>query len=160
LEPILVQRIANRAIERAAIQTQRHRFVVMFPSGFPAVEADAQRIEQVLTNLLDNAVKYSPEGGLVVVRGEVRPSEVVISVVDQGMGIAPDDLNKLFERFFRASPNRRRVVGTGLGLPISESIIRAHGGRIWAESSVGSGTTLSFTIPHPRPSATVQHDHE
>lgn len=156
LEPVLLPRIAARVIERLSIQSSRHRFLVTFPPEFPAVVADAQRIEQVLTNLLDNAVKYSPEGGLVVVRGAVRADEVVVRVVDQGIGIAPEDLNKLFERFFRVSGKRQQGVGgTGLGLPISDAIVRAHGGRIWAESAVGSGTTLAFTLPHPR---SVDHE--
>lgn len=150
LEPVLLPHIARRVVDRIAIQSDIHQFVVMFPPSFPIVEADAGRIEQVLTNLIDNAVKYSPGGGLTVVRGDIRPDEVVISVVDQGAGIEPEDLNKLFDRFFRASSDRRRVAGTGLGLPISNSIVRAHGGRIWAESTVGRGSTLSFTIPHPR----------
>lgn len=155
IEPILIPRIARRVIDRVGIQSDRHRFVAMFSNSFPVVEADAQRVEQVLTNLIDNAVKYSPDGGLVVVRGEARAGEVVISVVDQGIGIAPEHLNKLFERFFRASPeHRQHVVGTGLGLPISESLVRAHGGRIWAESVVGSGTTLSFTLPIHNTTAT------
>lgn len=148
IEPILIPRIARRVIERVSIQSNQHRFVSMFSDRFPVVEADAQRVEQILTNLIENAMKYSPDGGLVVVRGETRASEVIISVVDQGIGIAPEHLNKLFERFFRASPaHRRHIVGTGLGLPISESFVRALGGRIWAESAVGSGTTLSFTLP-------------
>lgn len=153
LEPVLVPRIAKRVIDKVGIQSARHRFVLMFAPDFPVVEADTQRIEQVLTNLVDNAVKYAPDGGLVVLRGEVRSNEVIISVVDQGVGIAPEHLNKLFERFFRASSDtRRRIVGTGLGLPIADAIVRALGGRIWAESTVGSGTTLSFSLPHPRPS--------
>ncbi len=150
LEPILIPRIAKRVVDRFAIQSNQHQFVQMFPSTFPVVEADAQRIEQVLRNLIDNAVKYSPDGGLIVVRGDTLPGEVVVSVVDQGIGIAPADLNKLFERFFRVSVDRQGVAGTGLGLPISDAIVRAHGGRIWAESRVGRGTTLAFTIPHPR----------
>ena len=87
LEPVLLPRIARRVVDRIAIQSDVHQFVVMFPPSFPVVEADAERIEQVLTNLIDNAVKYSPEGGLTVVRGEVRPDEVVISVVDQGTAL-------------------------------------------------------------------------
>jgi signal transduction histidine kinase len=147
-EPVLVPRIVKRVIDNLRIRATAHRFVLMFPEEFPVVLADAQRVEQVVTNLLDNAVKYSPEGGLIVVRGEVREREVVVSVVDQGIGIAPEHLNKLFERFFRARPDGvPRVAGTGLGLPISDAIVRAHGGRIWAESTVGSGTTLSFTLP-------------
>src|SRR5690606_38210100 len=111
------------------------QLILSFPPDFPVVEADEQRIDRVLSNLLDNAVKYSPEGGLIVVSGRVEAGEVVISVADQGIGIAPEHLNKLFERFFRArgSGQQARVEGTGLGLPITDAIIRAHGGRIWAE---------------------------
>lgn len=147
-QPTLLARLAQRAIEQASLRTRQHRFIVSFPAGFPVVDADPRRIEQVLHNLLDNAVKYSPNGGLVVVRGEVREDEVQISVADQGVGIAPEHLNRLFERFFRIKsgigPN---VVGTGLGLPIARTIVESHGGRIWAESNVGSGTTFFFTLP-------------
>jgi len=147
-EPILVPRIVKRVVDNMQIRSDKHRFIVTFPDEFPVIEADAQRIEQVLTNLVDNAVKYSPNGGLIVVRGTVRPREVIISVSDQGIGIAPEHLNKLFERFFRArSSAGPQVSGTGLGLPISDAIVRAFGGRIWAESTLGSGTTLAFTIP-------------
>ncbi|MFO7271416.1 MAG: ATP-binding protein [Sphaerobacter thermophilus] len=146
-EPILLPHMVRRAIDKLALRTDRHRFVLSFPPDFPAVMADALRIDQVLSNLLDNAVKYSPQGGLIVVSGRVAGDEVVVSVADQGIGIAPEHLNKLFERYFRASTNGRRVAGTGLGLPISDAIIRAHGGRIWAESTVGQGTVFSFTLP-------------
>ncbi|HEX5166299.1 MAG TPA: ATP-binding protein [Thermomicrobiales bacterium] len=150
-EPILVPRIVKRVVDNMQIRSDTHRFIVIFPDEFPVIEADAQRIEQVLTNLLDNAMKYSPNGGLIVVRGEVSEREVIISVSDQGIGIAPEHLNKLFERFFRArSSAGPQVSGTGLGLPISDAIVRAFGGRIWAESTLGSGTTLSFTIPRDR----------
>jgi signal transduction histidine kinase len=150
-EPILVPRIVKHAVDNMQIRSDIHRFIVTFPDEFPVIEADAQRIEQVLTNLLDNAMKYSPNGGLIVVRGAVSEHEVVISVSDQGIGIAPEHLNKLFERFFRArSTAGPHVSGTGLGLPISDAIVRAFGGRIWAESTLGSGTTLSFTIPRVR----------
>jgi len=125
-----------------------HRFFVDFPRGFPIVDADPDRVTQILRNLLDNAVKYSPGGSLVVVRGEVREEEVVISVADQGMGIAPEHLNRLFEKFFRAkSLFAQHVVGSGLGLPIARTIVEGHGGRIWAESRLGQGSTFSFTLP-------------
>jgi two-component system sensor histidine kinase VicK len=125
-----------------------HRILVDFPARFPIVDADPDRIAQVLRNLLDNAIKYSPQGGLIVVRGEVRENEVVVSVADQGVGIAPADLNRLFEKFFRAQSGLgRHVVGTGLGLPICRTIVESHGGQIWAESQVGQGTTLYFALP-------------
>ena len=87
-------------------------------------------------------------GGLVVVRGEAGRKDVTISVADQGVGIAPEHLNRLFEKFFRVEQGLgRHVVGSGLGLPICRAIVESHGGRIWAESEVGEGTTLFFTIP-------------
>lgn len=151
-EPILLPPMVRRVVAKLAIRTDRHRFALSFPQSFPVVEADEHRIDQVLTNLIDNAIKYSPDGGLIVISGEVGDGEVIVRVADQGVGIAPEHLNKLFERFFRATPDgRAAVVGTGLGLPISDAIVRAHGGRIWAESTLGRGTTFSFTLPLPSP---------
>ena len=147
-QPVRLPRLAQSETDDIANHTQKHRFLVDFPSHFPIVDADPQRIAQVLRNLLDNAVKYSPQGGLVVVRGEVREDEVIISVADQGVGIAPEDLNRLFEKFFRVQSGLgRHVVGSGLGLPIAQTIVESHGGRIWAESQLGQGTTLYFTLP-------------
>jgi signal transduction histidine kinase len=147
-QPVMLPRLAKSLTDDIANHSQKHRFLVDFPSRFPIVDADPQRIAQVLRNLLDNAVKYSPQGGLVVVRGEMREDEVVISVADQGVGIAPEHLNRLFEKFFRVDSGLgRHVVGSGLGLPIAQTIVESHGGRIWAESQVGQGTTLYFTLP-------------
>ncbi len=148
VQPVRLPRLAREVVADFMHRSDGHRFVVDFPGDFPLVEADPQRIIQVLRNLIDNAVKYSPDGGLVVVRGQVSDTEVVISVADQGVGIAPENLNRLFEKFFRVKTGLgRHVVGTGLGLPISRAIVESHGGRIWAESQVGQGTTLYFTIP-------------
>jgi signal transduction histidine kinase len=147
-QPVMLPRLAKAVTDDIARLSPKHRFLVDFPPDFPIVDADPDRIAQVLRNLLDNAVKYSQEGGLVVVRGEVRQTEVVISVADQGVGIAPEHLNRLFEKYFRAESGLgRHVVGSGLGLPICHAIVGSHNGRIWAESEVGKGTTLYFTIP-------------
>jgi signal transduction histidine kinase len=150
-QPVMLPRLAQGVVDDMAHRTRKHHFVVDFErgsNGFPIVDADPHRIEQVLRNLVDNAVKYSPDGGLIVVRGEVREDEVVVSVADQGVGIAPEHLNRLFEKFFRVESGLgRHVVGSGLGLPIAQTIVESHGGRIWAESQVGEGSTLYFTLP-------------
>jgi len=147
-QPIRLPHLARGVTDDVARRTQTHRFLADFAEPFPIVDADPKRIEQVLRNLLDNAVKYSPQGGLIVVRGEVRGDEVVMSVADQGVGIAPEHLNRLFEKFFRVtSALGRHVVGSGLGLPISRTIVESHGGRIWAESQLGEGSTFSFMLP-------------
>ncbi len=147
-QPVRLPRLVNSVMDDMARHTSEHRFLLDFPEHFPILDADPDRITQVLRNLLDNAVKYSPRGGLVIVRGEMLEDEVVISVADQGVGIAPEHLNRLFEKFFRAkSVLGRHVVGSGLGLPISRTIVDAHGGRIWAESQLGQGSTFYFTLP-------------
>ncbi len=148
IQPVKMPPLLKSVVDDIARRTQVHRFVVDFSKRFPILDADPDRIAQVLRNLLDNAVKYSPEGGLIVVRGELRAEEVVISVADQGVGLTPEHLNRLFEKYFRArSGPARHVAGTGLGLRIARAIVEGHGGRIWAESQLGVGTTLYFTLP-------------
>ena len=123
-----------------------------FPGGFPMVEADPRRLEQILHNLLENAVKYSPKGGRIVVQGTVRGQNAVISVSDQGIGIPTEQLDKVFERFYRIeSPLTRRAGGSGLGLPITKALVEAHGGRIWVESQPGKGSSFIFTLPLRQP---------
>jgi len=119
--------------------------------GLPSVEADEKRIQQVVENLLDNAVKYSPQGGEIRLRAEVRPGELLVSVSDQGIGIAKEELNKVFDRFYRIQQRKLgQIGGAGLGLAICKSLVEAHGGRIWAESELGKGSTFHFTLPLPR----------
>ena len=147
-QPIRLGRVAREVSEETQRRTDRHNLLVDFPSEFPIVEADPHWIRQVFRNVLDNAIKYSPEGGLIVIRGEVRTSDVVVSVSDQGIGISPEDLIPLFEKYHRlTSSNTMQVSGMGLGLPIARTLVEAQGGRIWAESKVGQGTTLSFSLP-------------
>jgi K+-sensing histidine kinase KdpD len=147
-EPVRLSRLTQAVAEDMQRRTDQHRILVDFPANFPIVDADPRRIRQVLRNILDNALKYSPAGGLVIVRGETRPADVVISVADQGVGISPEDLIPLFEKYFRVkSATGYHVAGTGLGLPVARAIVEAHGGRIWAESKLGQGTTLFFSLP-------------
>jgi signal transduction histidine kinase len=151
IQPVVLPRIIQAVAHEMARRTEEHRFLVDSATPFPIVEADPDRITQVLRNLLDNAIKYSPEGGLIIVRAEDSPDEVIVSVADQGLGIAPEHLHQLFDKFFRARTGlAQHVVGSGLGLPICHAIVESHGGRIWAESVVGQGTTFYFTLPLSR----------
>lgn len=111
------------------------------------VPFDAARVFQVLANLLSNAIKFTPPKGRVVVRVERVDDDLQFGVHDTGSGIAPDKLEEIFERFHQVEPNDRR--GVGLGLYISKSIVQGHGGRIWAESKLGEGSTFYFTLPIP-----------
>jgi K+-sensing histidine kinase KdpD len=147
-QPIRLQHLARDVAEEMQHRTEIHRIIVDFPEKFPILEIDPRWTKQVFRNILDNAIKYSPEGGLIVIRGEERPSDVVIMVADQGIGISPEDLIPLFERYFRVrSVASLHIPGTGLGLPIARAIVEGHGGRIWAESNLGEGTTIYFTLP-------------
>ncbi len=117
------------------------------PVELPEMEVDDERIRQVFVNLLSNAIKFSDSGGSVTVRAEKHPEELLFQVSDHGIGMSPEAMRHLFERFYRAEENPARS-GTGLGLYITKQIIDAHGGRIWAESKVNEGSTFSFTLPY------------
>ena len=125
---------------------------VEVPPDLRVVNVDASRIVQVITNLLGNAIKFTDAGGMVTVRAANGPTSVVVSVEDTGIGIDPEALTRIFDRFWQARPTPRR--GSGLGLAIARGIIEAHGGRIWVESEVGRGSVFSFTLPaEPAPLA-------
>ena len=144
---VLLDQLAARLVEKFKTQTEKHVLSAEFPPGFPPVMGDEERLRQVLSNLLSNALKYSP-GGKVVVRGRVEPQQVVVSVSDEGPGIAAADLPRVFDRFYRADSDlTKRAKGAGLGLYLAKAVVEAHGGRIWAESPPGKGTTFSFSLP-------------
>lgn len=146
--PTHIPTIAQAVAEEFQRRTESHRIMVDFAAKFPILDVDARWIKQVFRNILDNAVKYSPDGGLIVIRGEVRPRDIVIVIADQGIGISPENLIPLFERFYRVrSSANLNIPGTGLGLPIARAIVEAHGGRIWAESKLSEGTTIYFSLP-------------
>jgi len=147
-EPLRLPRLVQEVIDDIRLTTTQHRFLVEFPRAFPLVQADPARLTQVLRNLLENAVKYSPRGGLVIIHGESQPNQITLSIADQGIGIAPEHLNRLFEKFFRAKTGAAQAtIGSGLGLPIARSIVTAHGGKIWAESVLGKGSAFYVTLP-------------
>jgi signal transduction histidine kinase len=115
----------------------------------PSVWADADRIAQVLVNVLDNAIKYSQPGGTITVHGAIdEDGSVVIQVRDEGIGIPADVLPHIGERFYRADKARSRAQGgSGLGVAIAQALVQAHGGQLWLESEEGVGTTVYFTLP-------------
>jgi len=117
--------------------------------GIPVIMGDHDRLMQVLSNLLGNAIKFTPEGGNVRVRVSRNGDQVVVSVADTGIGISPTDLPHVFERFWRARDSSTK--GAGLGLSIASGIVEAHGGKIWAESELGVGTTMTFALPATPP---------
>ena len=119
---------------------------------------DPDRVEQALVNLIGNAVKFSPEGGVVLVSAVAEETQVVISVRDDGRGIPEDQLTTVFERFHqvRATDSTEKG-GTGLGLTITRSIVERHGGRIWVTSAPGEGTVFSFTLPLAAAGARGEH---
>jgi len=163
-QPVRLDGLVRSAVERIRIHGAAHRFDASVPRSLPNVRADAHRIEQVLYNLLDNAIKYSPDGGHVQVRARASDGEIVVSVIDEGLGVLADELPRLFERFHRGKGARSRGIGgTGLGLAICRGIVSAHGGRIWAESPAPDhrsgaprGTAIRFTLPLARPRAAAR----
>jgi two-component system phosphate regulon sensor histidine kinase PhoR len=117
-------------------------------TNLPPVNADGTSMEQVFTNLITNAINYTPEGGKITVSGNPSVEFVTIAVADTGYGIAPDELPRIFDRFYRVKTEKtRHIVGTGLGLPIVKSIVEAHNGTIKAESTEGAGSTFSVRLP-------------
>lgn len=115
------------------------------PEDLPRTRADAARVAQVLSNLAGNALKFTPKGGAVHLSAARADGEIVVSVADTGIGIAPENVAHVFDRFWQAK--RAARASAGLGLAIAKSIVEAHGGRIWVESTEGRGTTFHFTLP-------------
>jgi len=124
------------------------RISVNLPQSLPDIAADRRRLAEVLQNLLDNAMQYTPAGGQIMVSASADGAEVTFTVSDTGIGIPQADQPRIFERFYRVDVARSREVGgTGLGLSISKHLVEVHGGRIWVESEVGQGSQFHFTVP-------------
>ncbi len=148
LGDVALDRIAARLVDKFRTQTDQHTLSAEFAPDFPVIQADAARLEQVLSNLISNAIKYSPKGGAVRVTGRARPDEVTVCVSDEGIGIPIEEQDRIFERFYRVEDAlSRRTAGSGLGLYLAKAVIDAHGGRIWVESAPGRGATFSFALP-------------
>jgi two-component system phosphate regulon sensor histidine kinase PhoR len=146
--PIAALELLHSAAQRMQVQAERANISLRVEGAddLPKVQVDAQRLEQVLINLVHNAIKFTRPGGEVVLCAEATPGELRFSVRDTGVGIPADEVSRIFERFYRVDKSRTGR-GTGLGLSIARHIVEAHRGKIWAESVEGRGSTFFFSIP-------------
>ena len=146
--PTEIKEVILENVDLFRAQTDKHTFKVNLPDDLVKIEADKDKISQVMENLISNAVKFSPQGGEITVSIEQSEEKAKISISDIGMGIPEKDLPHIFEKFYRAdNASRAAIGGTGLGLAIAKYIIESHGGEISVESKLGKGSTFSFTLP-------------
>ena len=143
---VLLPTIAKRVAEKLGTQSRQHTIVADFPEKFPVLLADETRIEQVMINLVSNALKYTPKGEIKI-SGQVRPEQVIICVSDQGPGIEAKDLPHIFDRFYRSTNAVKQTKGAGLGLYLARAIVEAHGGHMWVDPKPDSGARICFSLP-------------
>jgi K+-sensing histidine kinase KdpD len=148
IERTHIEPVAQSVVQKLQNKSPIHRFAVEIPSDIPPVIIDRIRIERVLHNLVENAIKYSPQGGEVRIFAHQQDSQLIIGVSDQGMGISPENRPKLFQSFERIEAyGKYTIPGLGLGLRVCRILVEAHGGKIWIESEPGKGSTFFFTLP-------------
>jgi len=160
-ETIRLAEIAEGVVNRLRplADESRVELAVQIPAGLPPIEADRLRVEQVISNLVDNAIKFTPAGGQVRVLAEDQGEMVRVSVCDTGIGIPPDQRDRVFERFYQVDGSATRSYkGIGLGLTICKEIVARHGGRIWVESETGKGSQFHFTLPKQLPQGELALD--
>ena len=154
--PTDLKRITDMSVNKIRLlaDAKHVQLVVESPAQRVWVKADAIRIEQVLDNLLSNALKFSPEGGIVktLMKPDLKTGVLEVAVSDVGPGIPPDELPHIFERFYQGSTkSKHSTPGSGLGLALAKKVVEAHGGRIWIESEVKKGTTVRFILRLTKP---------
>jgi signal transduction histidine kinase len=146
--PLDLAAVVERMLSPFRAMATRHTLRAKLPGALPVVWGDPDKVEQILTNLVGNAIKYPPGGGEVLVTVDQDGDTVQVSVRDQGIGMSPREMGQLFEKFYRVDREEvRRAGGTGLGLYITKRLVEMHGGRIWAESWPGVGSVFAFTLP-------------
>src|SRR5215471_4638002 len=155
LSEVHISKLLEQLLDRWHKNAPRHQFTISAPNEDIIVQCDALRIEQTLNHLLNNAVTYSQIGSVIRIQLETTEEEICLSISDQGIGIAPEHLDRIFDRFYRISRGEERANGSGLGLSIVRATIEAHGGKIWADSpGFGLGTTFFCTLPLTPPMET------
>jgi two-component system, OmpR family, phosphate regulon sensor histidine kinase PhoR len=147
-EQVNLNHLAEEVISRLSSQAERQNLSVSgdFAADLPSVPADKDRVRQVITNLLHNAIKFTRPGGKIKVTTRTLPDSVVVDIADTGVGIPREELARIFERFYKGDKSRAGE-GTGMGLAIAKHVVEAHGGSIWVQSEEGKGSTFSFSLP-------------
>ena len=155
LEMVSVHDIVERVTEALSLQASQKRIQVQIDlpqQTTPIIEVDQALLQQALHNLIENAIKYTPNEGKVLVSAEIHQERMVFKVSDNGIGVSPVDLPRLFEKFYRStSREAKKESGTGLGLTIVKSIAERHGGDVWVDSHLGKGSTFYLAIPMRQP---------
>jgi len=147
-EPIDLSKLVEEVIAQLSPQAERQQLSISreFATNLPSVPADKDRVRQVITNLVHNAIKFTPGGGRVIITSRALEGSVVVHIADTGIGIPEEDLPRIFERFYKGD-KARAGGGTGMGLAIAKHVIQAHGGTIWVQSEEGKGSTFAFSLP-------------
>ena len=148
-EPIQLDLILRYTLEnlKKQIVEKKQQVALSLPPNFPALVANPIQARRLLENLLEHAIKYTPQGGRIAISASIEQSQVILQIADSGIGIPTLDLPYIFDKFYRASNISADVIGTGLGLAIVKSIVEQHQGRIWVDSTVGKGTTFTIVLP-------------
>ncbi|CAN5174497.1 hypothetical protein BH18CHL2_BH18CHL2_00900 [soil metagenome] len=155
-EPLDLNELIRSVATRVALGAPQHRLVLDLDAALPGMSGDRDKLTQVVTNLVSNAVKYSPGGSDVTVVTTAASEGIEVSVADRGIGIPAAELERVFEPYVRVDSEATRTIGgTGLGLPIAREIVRLHGGRMWAESVEGQGSRFHFTLARHAPAASA-----
>jgi two-component system sensor histidine kinase KdpD len=143
-DPQSIEEITGAVIDHLSDRLRRHSLAVNIPPVLPLIPFDPLLIEQVLTNLLENAIQHAPAGSAIEISAAIQGQDVIVTVGDRGPGIPPGQELKIFQKFVRGE---RTAGGVGLGLPICRAIVEAHGGRIWADNRTGGGASFYFSLP-------------
>jgi two-component system sensor histidine kinase KdpD len=150
LRPHDIREAIDAALETNQNTLARHEVKVVLGDSLPRVKMDLRHTEEILSQLLDNAGKYSPRGTPITITAEVQGNMLVTSVADQGPGIDAIDQSMIFDKFYRGQEQRQNIQGTGMGLAIAKAIVEAHGGTISLTTQPGRGSVFSFTLPLTR----------
>jgi two-component system phosphate regulon sensor histidine kinase PhoR len=146
--PVRVSEIVEKVVIAQKSYSANHDFKIEMDPDIPVIVGDRDKIDQILTNLINNAVNYSPKGGIITISGHKIDGAVRVIVADTGIGISKEQLSKVFDRFHRIdNRDTRKVGGTGIGLYLVKHLVEAHGGKVWVESEVGNGSQFIFELP-------------